>query len=81
MMSSSTKAQSKQLLGVHAALRSKKTLTPQTLLEMDAKPASRTVADLAAWSPMVTIPVGYDQPMLPPVLHPTERVNFWRYEI
>ena len=26
MMSSSTKAQSKQLLGVHAALRSKKTL-------------------------------------------------------
>jgi hypothetical protein len=34
MMSSSTKAQSKQLLGVHAALRSKKPLTPQTLLEM-----------------------------------------------
>jgi hypothetical protein len=37
MMSSSTKAQSKQLLGVHAALRSKKPLTPQTLLEMFGK--------------------------------------------
>jgi hypothetical protein len=36
MMSSSTKAQSKQLLGVHAALRSKKPLTPQTLLEFEA---------------------------------------------
>jgi hypothetical protein len=41
-MSSSTKALSKQLLGVRAVLRSKNALTPQTLLEMDVKPASRT---------------------------------------
>jgi hypothetical protein len=31
---SSTRAQSKHLLGVHAVLRSKNTLTPQTLLEV-----------------------------------------------
>jgi hypothetical protein len=35
MMSSSTKALWKQLLGVRAALRSKNALTQQTLLEMD----------------------------------------------
>ena len=40
-MSSSTKALSKQLLGVRAVLRSKNALTPQTLLEMDVKPAIR----------------------------------------
>jgi hypothetical protein len=44
MMSSSTKAQSKQLLGVHAALRSKKPLTPQTLLEMSEMPVFRPLA-------------------------------------
>jgi hypothetical protein len=32
MMSSSTKALSKQLLGVHAALRSKNALTPQGIV-------------------------------------------------
>jgi hypothetical protein len=45
MMSSSTKAQSKQLLGVHAALRSKKPLTPQTLLEMSGCATLRPCAD------------------------------------
>jgi hypothetical protein len=46
MMSSSTKAQSKQLPGVHAALRSKIPLTPQTLLEMYDKPTNEMVRRL-----------------------------------
>jgi hypothetical protein len=33
-----------QLLGVHAVLRSKNGLTPPTLLEMDEKSTTRTVA-------------------------------------
>jgi hypothetical protein len=37
-----TKAPSKQLLGVQAALRSKNPLTPQTLLEMSGIPTLRT---------------------------------------
>jgi hypothetical protein len=48
MMSSSTKALSKQLLGVRAVLRSKNALTPQTLLEMDVKPASVHVGDFSS---------------------------------
>jgi hypothetical protein len=49
MMSSSTKALSKQLLGVRAVLRSKNALTPQTLLEMSVKPANHhQVADSTA---------------------------------
>src|SRR5260370_6663460 len=46
MMNSSTKAQSKQLLGVRVVLRSKNALTPQTLLEMDVKPPFRPSDDI-----------------------------------
>jgi len=46
MISSSTKALSKQLLGVRAVLCSKNTLTSQTLLEMAVKPANRTTGFL-----------------------------------